>query len=175
MKKLVILMALVLVVAACKTTRQTVKQKSETDTSIKTDIVEKNKLETTQTTTAAVVDKGTVTEAMEEVTTITVLSRPDSVTGAQFPIQVTTINKHTAKADNRNLSSVMIDTNALSYVTSKVDQSDYKSETTLKTEDKTITEEKTPAWISLGVFLVFAIIYYLGYLILERYGIIKKK
>ena len=175
MKKLIVLMALVLTLAACKTVRTANKTDTRTDVELKKDVVQTANLTAANLTTTNGTDKSTLTENVEEVTTTTLFSVPDSVTGAQFPLQVTTTKRMINKGNTKNVSSDTRDTNDVSYVTQNVDKSDYKSETRKRTEDKKITEVKTPAWLSLGVFVLFAIIYYLGYLILERYGIIKKK
>lgn len=173
MKKLIVLMALVLTLAACKTVRTANKTDTRTDVELKKDVVQTANLTAANLTTTNVTDKSTLTENVEEVTTTTLFSVPDSVTGAQFPLQVTTTKRVINKGNNKNVSSAQSDTKDVSYVTQTVDQSDYKSETKTRTEDKKITEVKTPAWLSLGVFALIAVLFALSYLVLKRYGFIK--
>lgn len=173
MKKLILLMALVLTLAACKTVRTANKTDTRTDVELKKDVVQTANLTAANLTTTNVTDKSTLTENVEEVTTTTLFSVPDSITGTQFPLQVTTTKRVINKGNNKNVSSDNRETKDVSYVTKTVDQSDYKSEMKQKTEDKKITEVKTPAWLSLGVFVLIAALFALSYLVLKRYGFIK--
>lgn len=173
MKKLIVLMALVLTLAACKTVRTANKTDTRTDVELKKDVVQTANLTAANLTTTNVTDKSTLTENVEEVTTTTLFSVPDSVTGAQFPLQVTTTKRVINKGNNKNVSSDTSATNEVIINTQTVDKSDSKSETRTRTEDKKITEVKTPAWLSLGVFVLIAALFALSYLVLKRYGIIK--
>lgn len=163
MKKLILLMALMLTFAACKTVKQTNKTDTRTDVEVKKDVTEQADLKQTDLTNTIVTDKSTLTENVEEIITTTLFSVPDSVTGAQFPLQVTTTKRVINKGNTKNISSAQSETKDVSYVTKTVDQSDYKSETKIRTEDKTVTEVKTPAWLSLGVFALIIILIVLIY------------
>lgn len=173
MKKLIFLCSIILLLTACKTVRNLAKNNITADTEIKNDIVQKTDITAQGVTASIVTDQSTVTEKVDEVITTTLFSVPDSATGVQYPIQITTITRAINKGNNKNISSDNRETKDVSYVTKTVDQSDYKSEMKQKTEDKTVTEVKTPAWISLGVLVLIIALSILSYLVLKRYKLIK--
>lgn len=173
MKKLIFFISILVLFIACKTTHSTVKEQEKAKTEVNTNVVTTADVNNQAVTNAVVSDKGNVTEIVEETTTVTQLSAPDVATGMQYPTQTTTTKKVIHRGEQKNISSDTNTTVKNKSETHSADKSDYKSEKSVKTEDKITTEEKTPAWISLGVILVLGILGLFAYLILKRYGLVK--
>ena len=156
----------------CRTTKQNSKKTlhatSLQNLDVKTDVACNVSTEIkTVATNNVVATNNTATK-----TTITDFSAPDA-TGKQHPTRQTVIEQ---TSNDKKVAEVKVNTESKSKSESKVkqaDKSNYKFDKSVKTDNKTTNETKTPAWVYVAVFVSSLVLFGLIYLVLKRFGIIK--
>lgn len=156
-----ILIFLVFLLSACKTTKQTIKNETTTTESIQLDILEEKTEKKQEETKQLVADQREVDEKINEKTTVIKFSNPNEK-GEQhiLEIAVKEQNKHSTIAalkTTENEEKKVIEINENSIV-STIAESDFKSETDSKIKEKA----RQPAWLYgvliAGCLLVFYLI-----------------
>ena len=188
--KLFLFAILAIVCVGCNTVKQTKKTSLTTNTAHNTTVKESNESNLDITAATSVVDrnigkewatdKGTVNETIEESTTNTVFSAPDS-SGKQWPTLTTNTKRTIHRGEQRNLNTNSETDTKKESKTNVTDKSDYKSDKSVKDKQEIkqtsksdqVEETKTPAWVYVGVFVVIGIVGYLLYLVLKRFKVIK--
>ena len=172
MKKLIFLALLALITFGCRTVKQTSTNKAEVKTSanldIKQSVYNKSKIDRSQVT----VDNSVTNSVVNEVTTITQLSKPDS-TGKQYPVQTTVINRITENNKAANIKTAVNVNKTNDNKTTIKDKSVYKSDSTSSQINKLTEKTKIPAWVYVAVLVLISGLLLGLYTILKRNGIIK--
>ena len=193
MKKLIFILLIGLIgFVSCKTIKQsnTSEVKNNTSTTSTASTSTDAKLDVKTSTSSAVntsinsasTDKGTTSETVEEISTNTKLSPPDSI-GKQYPTETTTTKRSIKRGENKNQTA---NTGSKSDATSKAineDNSKLKanasqknkgeSQTTTKEAAKLTEEVKTPAWVYVAIVGLIGLLSFIIYRILKRFNIIK--
>jgi len=192
----IILLCIVLVTVCFSYSCKTIKQSTSSEIKAKTEAnVELNQSsdaklnlnqssETSQSTANSLTttDKGTKNETVEETSTTTKLSPPDS-TGKQYPTETNTTKRNIKRGENRNLTAIAGSKSDVKAKDTSEDKSKLKANASLKDKGTTSTNSvnasnlsetiKTPVWLSLGVLFLLGILSYFVYRILKRYNLIK--
>ena len=187
----ILLLVSAILFSGCRTTKQATKTSAET--ALKSDLTAnqtneaaldiESKLSKTETNDSKVqsTDNSIVDETIEENSTITNFSPPDS-TGKQYPTSQTNTNKKTHRGKQNALKTAAeikakVETNAQNN-----DKSDYKSDASVKdkgkataktkVDDKKETEMKTPGFIT-ALDIIIGLAGCIGfYLLLKKYKVI---
>jgi len=173
--KLLVILVICFVTISCRTTKQTEKSKAEVKTSANLTVKESEKANLNVQSTFSKVernfgkewstDNSAIDEVSDETTTTTNLSVPDS-TGKQYPTSTSTTNKHTHRGEKMNVKKNADSNNSRESKGGVSDNSDYKSDKSVKDKSKQdakqqtenqITETmKTPLWVFIVIFLLLA-------------------
>ena len=146
------------------------------------DIKKSNETDSTNETSLITTDNGNSNETVEETSTTTKLSAPDS-TGKQHPTEINTTNRTIKRGENKNLTAIAGSKSSGQSMAVSVDQSKLKANETLKNKgneqtnsketDKQTEEIKTPGWVYAVVIVLGGILLLVVYLILKRFNILK--
>ena len=166
---MIVIMA-VLLMAGCKVSKEA-SVVSEVKTETKADVSE---VVASESKVHTAVDRSadwSETEVMDEYVSVYAYSAPDSA-GKQYVVTATyiertkaTLNKGTQKEAVRQV----VDKQELQ---SKSDKSVTKTDEKTRTQEKAMTNTKTPGWLYVAVGLVVVGLLVVGYLILKRNKII---
>ena len=187
-----IVLVSVLVYSSCKTLKQANTSVStgstntistaNSSTDAKLDVKTSDSSVSNTTINSTTTDKGTTSETVEEITTNTKLSPPDS-TGKQYPTETTTTNRKIKRGENKNSTATAglksdVKANATTNDKSKLkanstQKSKSKSKANIKETSKKTEEEKTPAWISISIVVLLLSLLFIVSQILKRFKIIK--
>ena len=171
MKKTVLILIAVALLASCKTTKYNTRETTKSTTEVKTDICEEIKiLEETKTS-------GNITQLLDELTTIieriiTVkLSAPDSLNN-QHPIELTTTEREIKKGKTVKYDSNRNSEQVSSIAAKKTDNTKESIREETEKTDKTVVKKTTPGW-AWAVVVIFSIgVLIIVFLFLKKYRII---
>jgi cobalamin biosynthesis Mg chelatase CobN len=162
--KIILLLIIAITVVGCKTVKQaqSVSRTNTTQNStVKASNVQNNDVSLKVDSSKLTIDKGQVSEMVNEETTTTNYSTPDSV-GKQHITSVTTTKRGVTRNEAKNLQEKKQNR------TNLVDKSDFKSDSSVnnKTSAKSsdnqkvvaTTSTKTPAWIYIVVVVIIIIV-----------------
>ncbi len=186
--KILLIVTLLLVVYSCKTTKQVDKLKQQTATSaiVSTDNTESSKVKVNELSEIAIAiktitsDKGIIKETIEETTTRTKYSAPDS-TGKQYVLETETTKRETKNETEKNLQKNSFSDNTSNKKISQNSESEKevktktKIQTELSQEQKTSKKEKTeiPAWVYVVATIFCFVILVIILRVLKHYKILK--
>lgn len=192
MKKLIFFALLALITFGCRTVKQSSQTKSEVKTTANLNINQSNEsklnIDSTserkqnQSVTIKTIANDSVDETIDDESTITNFSKPDS-TGKQYKTSTTTDKKTIHRGEKKNLNTSTENKSNTDSQAKVSDKSDFKTDASLidkgksdssqKTNAKVTQEMKTPGWVSVAVLVFIFGIIALIYTILKRNGIIK--
>jgi len=180
------------VYSGCKTLKQTNSSEVKNNTSATSTVSTSNdtKLDVktsissviNTSTSSSSTDKGITSETVEETSTSTKLSPPDS-TGKQYPTETTTTKRSIKRGENKNLAANLgsksdAATNAINEDKSKLkanvsQQNKGKSQTTMKEASKRTEKVKTSGWVYIAIVGLIGLLSFITYRILKRFNKIK--
>lgn len=177
--KIIIALTIALSVGGCKTVKQAqsdLRMNTTQNSTVKESNIQHNDIELNIDSSKQVVDKGQVSEVVNEETTTTNYSAPDS-SGKQHITSVVTTKRGVVRNEAKNLQENK------QGKTNKADKSDYKSEKSDKSKSKTAhmvktsseqsTETDTPGWVYALCIGLSLIVIGIVYSLLKRFGVIK--
>lgn len=184
----VLIFFLIISLVGCKTTKQVdkLKQQTTTEANLSTESNEKSKLKVNEfnehsgSTRNVTSDKTTTDETVEETTTKTKFSAPDS-TGKQYPTETEITNRKTKRGEKKNMqtssesqenNAKKLTDNSESEKAAKTKDKGQSKQTQQQTTDKK-TEVETPGWITIVAVISIVGVLLFVYLILKRYKLIK--
>lgn len=166
-----LMLALALCAQSCKTTKIANKTNDQSTQLIQNDITASADSSCNVTASAHTEDKSQLAQDIDETTTITEWSVPDS-TGKQYPTKTTETRRTTNTKRQNNVKTTTHQETATESQTTFMDNTQTDTHNDIQTTETTKTKTSTPAWLITLIIGIIAAIVLIILVILKRYRII---